>query len=801
MEPKDKQDREIQALRARLSKLSEASLRINESLDFDTVIQGVLDSARALTGARNGVITLLDETGGLQDFLSSGLTQEEAEGLWGLKPEGIEVFNYLNSLQEPIRIPDLSAHIRSVDLPELRQPLPLTNSLSFLAAPVFHRGERMGNIFLGEKESGGEFSLEDEETLVLFASQVALVIANARRYRDEHRARKDLETLISTSPVGVVVFDARTGTPLSFNREMVRILNDLQAPGAPPEELLNVLTIRRADGREIPLGEFSMAQLLSTSEMVRAEEIVLKVPEGRSVNALMNCTPIRSEGGEVESLVATLQDMTELQELERLRAEFLAMVSHELRTPLATVKGSVTNLLEPAASLSSAESRQFFQIIDAQTDRMRALINDLLDVARIETGTLSVAPEPTDVGTLTTEVGNAFRLAGHKHALAVDLPTDLPWVMADRSRIVQVLGNLLTNAARHAPGSSTIRLSARLEDYHVAITVSDHGRGIPAESLPHLFRKFSRIEGEDQGGDTGLGLAICKGIVEAHGGRIWAQSDGPGMGANFTFTIPTAGEAGFVSPVAPTRVSPRFRRQQEAGENVRILAVDDDPGALRYIRDALVKNGYSVISTGDAGDVPRLIEEDKPHLALLDLMLPGTDGIGLMQEIVEKGGMPVIFVSAYGQDQLIARAFEAGASDYVVKPFSGTELVARIRATLRKREIPEPAGPYVLGDLTIDYVARIVTLAGKPVRLTPIEYRMLAELSVNAGRVLPYEHLLYRIWGKEPDAETDLRPMRTVVSTLRRRLCDHAGDPTYIITVPRVGYRMPKGEARDQETA
>ena len=128
--------REIQALRERLSRLSQASLPINESLDFDTVLQSVLDSARALTQARYGVITLLDESGQVQDFLSSGLTSEEAEGVWGLAPEGWKIFEYFNSFQEPLRIPDLLGHIRSMGLPDLRPPMPVGSSFPFLAAPV-----------------------------------------------------------------------------------------------------------------------------------------------------------------------------------------------------------------------------------------------------------------------------------------------------------------------------------------------------------------------------------------------------------------------------------------------------------------------------------------------------------------------------------------------------------------------------------------------------------------------------------------------------------------------------------------
>ena len=210
--------RENQALRDRLARLSEASLRINESLDFDTVLQGVLDSARDLTKARYGVITLLDEAGQLQDFLSSGMSSGEDERLWEMTG-GRRLFDYLSGAQEPFRVTDLVGHLRSLGLPELSLPMPVGPVVSFLAGPVFHRGGRVGNFFLAEKEGAPEFTLEDEETLMMFASQAAMVIANARRYRDERRARADLETLIQTSPVGVAVFDARTGVPVSFNQQ------------------------------------------------------------------------------------------------------------------------------------------------------------------------------------------------------------------------------------------------------------------------------------------------------------------------------------------------------------------------------------------------------------------------------------------------------------------------------------------------------------------------------------------------------------------------------------------------------
>ena len=344
MDESSGRDREVAALRDLLSRLSEASLRINESLDFESVLQGVLDSARSLTGARYGVIALLDDSGEPQDFLSSGLTEEQARLLWDT-PDGVRLFEHLGGDREPLRLLDLVSYARSLGFAEFRPALPVGPAMSFLAAPVLQQGECVGNIFVAAKEGAGEFSQEDENTLVMFAAQAAMVIANARRHRDELRARADLESLINTAPVGVLLFDARTGVPVSVNREARRIVSGLHGPEGTAEQALEALTIQRADGREVSLTESPLARTLQVGEAVRAEEIVLRVPDGRSVTTLINATPIRAEGGEVESVVVTLQDMAPLEELERLRADFLAMVSHELRQPLTSIKGSAATVL------------------------------------------------------------------------------------------------------------------------------------------------------------------------------------------------------------------------------------------------------------------------------------------------------------------------------------------------------------------------------------------------------------------------------------------------------------------------
>ena len=695
-------------------------------------------------------------------------------------PDGPRLFEHLRDVPGTLRVRDLPAYIRSLGLSSDWLP-----SKTLQGTPMRHRGEHVGNFFLGDKEGGREFEDADEDVLVLFAAQAATAIANARVHQGERRARADLEALIDTSPVGVAVFDAKTGAPLSFNRETRRIIEALLLPGRRPEDLLKVITCQRADGRKGSFAEFEASQRFGTVETVRAEEVVLSVPDGRSVRTLVNVTPNRSDDGEVETVLVTLQDLAPLEELERLRTEFLAMVSHELRAPLTSIKGSAMTVLDAAPALDPAEMLQFFRIINEQADHMRGLIGDLLDAGRIETGTLSVAPEPAEVAELVEQARNTFLSGGGRHAVRIDLPPDLPRVMADRQRLVQVLNNLFSNASRHSPQSSPIRVAAVRDGVHAAISVSDEGRGVLTERLPHLFRKHTDTgAGDREGGvGSGLGLAICKGLVEAHGGRIWAESGGPGRGTRVTFTIPVAEETG--GEAASGVAASRSRPHPEGRGRKRILVVDDDPQALRHVRDALTAAGHAALVTGDPREVSHLIRTKKPHLIVLDLMLPGIDGIELMERVPEMTEVPVIFISGYGRGETIARALEIGAADYIVKPFSPTELTARVQAALRRQTEAEP---FLLGELAIHYEGRRVTVGGRRVELTATEYELLRVLSLNVGRVMAYDTLLRRVWHGRDSA--DARLVRSFVKRLRRKLGDEAARPAYIFTERGVGYRM-----------
>ena len=779
--------REVARLRERLALLDAATLRINESLDLEEAMQGLLDGARSLTGAAYAVATVLGARSEVQEVFASGGDGDRGRRPPAL-PGGTGSPGQAGVPPGPSRGEDLPARREAGGLAAEAGPGPAGPATALLDAPVRHRGEAVGHLYLTGRREGGDFSGADREALAALASQAALVISSARRYREEQRARADLESLIHIAPVGVVVLETGSGAVLSVNREARRIGAGLLDGGGSLDDLPAVVRVRRADGREVSM-DHSVEEAFSPSETVRAEEVVVTAPGGRSIEVLINATPLRTAEGALDSYVVTLQDLAPIKEMERLRADFFAMVSHELQTPLSSIKGSVRSLLEHSPDLSRVEAEQFFRIIDQQADHLRQLVGDLLDVARIESGTLHVAPEPAALGPLLEETRTRFQSATGRSDLRMDVAADLPRVMADGRRIVQVLTNLLSDAATHAPPGSGILLTTARDGVHVALSVVDRGSRPPEERRGDAFRRSYQLAAGARARaaeDAGLALAICRGIVEAHGGRIWAERAGPGH--RVTFTVPAVEEP---AP-GPTGLPDRPRPGDAVRE--RVLVVDDDVAMLRHVRAVLSEAGYQATSTGDPQEVPQLMAEVEPHLVLLDLVLHESDGMRVMETIHEIADVPVIFLSAYGRDRTIAEALDSGASDYVRKPFSPTELVARIGAALRQRVPPgpeEPAAPYVLGDLAVDYARRAVSVAGRPLSLTPLEYRMLRELTLHAGVVLTHDHLLARLWSP---ARSDRRPMRSVVRTLRRKLGDDAGAPRYVFTEPGIGYYMPRGD-------
>ncbi len=663
-------------------------------------------------------------------------------------------------------------------------------------------GEVMGSVevyYLEERPASdeGPFLKEERSLLDAIAQRLGDIVERRQVEEEAQAERRRLQALVDASPAGVFVAEAGTGRVTLINREARRILGFLEQPKDRLAPIERAAVYRRPDGQAYSVEELPLERALHRGETVSAEEMFVEFPDGRTVPTLVSATPVYSADGRITSAVAVIQDITPLEEAEKLRSEFLGMVSHELKTPLTAIKGAAATALGSVTPLERQEIRELFQIIDEQGDRLRDLVSNLLDMTHIEAGRLSVSPEPVDLRAILEEAQATFVRGGGSQALRIMMPDELPPVSADAGRIVQVVANLLANAARFSPPTAPITVEVEHDSISATVHVRDQGQGIPEEKQHNLFKKFARLQEDEERklSGSGLGLAICKGIVEAHGGRIWVQSAGEGKGATFSFTLPLASETSVISLSDAARSAVHLRRVTRTGERTRVLAVDDEPQILRYFKRTLDGAGYEAMVTSDPSQVAGLVEVEEPDLILLDLIMPESSGFDLLQRIREFSNVPVIIVTASEREEDTVQALKMGADDYVIKPFSQTELFARIEAVLRRRVSPDvlnERAPFALGELRINMAERRVEVGGQLVSLSATEYKLLYELATNAGRLLTHDQLLKLVWGAEYEGQTGL--LRSFVNLLRRKLGDDAKHPRFIYTERGVGYLMPRPE-------
>ncbi len=238
------------------------------------------------------------------------------------------------------------------------------------------------------------------------------------------------------------------------------------------------------------------------------------------------------------------RDVTSDREAEQIKNQLLSTVSHELRTPLASIKGFATTLLRQDVRWDEATQREFLRIIEEESNRLEELIDNLLDMSQMEAGALRIQREPTQLRRLVREAVENAQRRTESHWFVMDLPAELPRVWADPRRIRQVLNNLLENAIKYAPNGGQITVACEVETEGVVVSIADQGEGIAPEYLERVFDRFFQVDGAAtrKTGGSGLGLAIAKGILDAHGGAIWAESE-PGHGAVFRFSLPIANES------------------------------------------------------------------------------------------------------------------------------------------------------------------------------------------------------------------------------------------------------------------
>ena len=377
-------------------------------------------------------------------------------------------------------------------------------------------------------------------------------------------------------------------------------------------------------------------------------------------------------------------------------------------------------------TLSDEARRELTAVISAESGRLSRLVDNLLDLSRLQAG--GVQPRADWIG--VDEVIRAAVATVPEPPAGFDLQfdPDLPAVNADAAQLERAFANVLENAVRFA-GDDPVAVRARAANRQVLIRISDHGPGIAKEDLERVFEPFLRASGED-GSGSGLGLAIARGFLEANGGRIRAESL-PGQGASFVIQLP-------VDAAAPHAMT----------DEQRVLVVDDERQILRALRIILRDAGFEVATADTAEEALDALAVRPPDAAIIDLILPDGNGVDICRSIREWSEMPVIVLSAVGEEAEKVRALEAGADDYVTKPFGPDELIARLRAALRRaRKGPQDEPVLSAPGLELDLAAHRVTVDGREVHLTPTEYDLLRVLMQRRGAHDP-PRAAREVWGR-----------------------------------------------------
>jgi len=546
------------------------------------------------------------------------------------------------------------------------------DTASLMLGPLVANGQFRGLIALASPKVG-LFGPNHVQLFRHVLGQVSTAIANAEVYRLISQQAQELgqmfrrqqeqatekQAILTSIADGVVVNDTE-GKIIMVNPAAERIL-DMVGGQLIGKEFYELFAAFSSSGKEEAIE--AMETLLSSSvpEMTKTSNKMSLEIGDRIIHALLS--PVLSEQSDFLGVATIFRDVTKEVEADRAKSEFVSTVSHELRTPMTAIKGYTDLLYAGAAGTINPEQKRFLSTIKSNTDRLTALINDLLDISRMETGRVRFEPRLLQLGEVIADVVNVLAAQAEAKSLNLtyEVAAGLPEVMGDQDRLHQVLTNLIGNAIYYTPEGGEIELRAYPVEEAVRVDVRDTGIGIAPEDMGHIFERFYRADHplvqETRG--TGLGLSIVKMFVEMHGGRIWVESE-PEKGSTFTFILPLPYEEG---EERVRRTPPRLKAHVRT-----ILVVDDDRNAADLAKRRLEDGGYKVLIMGRGRTVEQYAEERQPDLILLDLILPDVGGLDVLRDLKENpvtADIPVVVQTIVPDD---GTAQELGAVDYLTKP-------------------------------------------------------------------------------------------------------------------------------------
>ena len=491
-----------------------------------------------------------------------------------------------------------------------------------------------------------------------------------------------------------------------------------------------------------------------------------------------------------ESLILILaDDQTAARRIEETRRDFVANISHELKTPIGAIS-LLAEAVEDAAD-DPAAVRKFASRMGIESARLADLVGQIIELSRLQADNPLLHPEVVDIDEVLSDAVDRRRMDAERHRITLTVAGAAGTrVLGSARQLGVAVGNLVENAIVYSdPGARVVvaaHVQARSDDDYVEITVSDNGIGIPAAELDRIFERFYRVDyaRSRANGGTGLGLAIVKHIAAIHGGdvTVWSQV---GHGSTFTLKIPAhlheAAPAVSEHATSTDRQRPisRSPERQEINQMTRVLVIEDEESYLEALSYMLSKEGFEVIEARDGAAGIAEFDRHGADIVLLDLMMPGLPGTEVCRQLRLRGAVPVIMLTARDTEVDKVVGLELGADDYVTKPFSHRELVARIRAVLRRGQDTELVPDVIeAAGVRMDVERHEVSVNGERITLALKEFELLEMLLRNAGRVMTRGQLIDRIWGA--DYVGDTKTLDVHVKRLRTKLEPDPANPRYL---------------------
>jgi PAS domain S-box-containing protein len=529
------------------------------------------------------------------------------------------------------------------------------------------------------------------------AQHNARVLADQQRFVEQsHGQRALLEAVLRQMPAGVIITEAPNGRTLLANSQLEQILG-YKAPDCRRLEDHLAYTAIHADGRPFELEDYAHIRSITRGETIINQESYFRHGDGTRRVASVTSAPIRDRDGKIVAAVCTVFDVTESQhakhELKKAKEaaeaanaakdRFLAILSHELRTPLTPVMALLSTI--DGREDVSTSLREDLALIRRQIELEARLIDDLLDLTRITRGKLELNLEQVD---LHETIRQALETCCKNEAAAKGLKVELSLeairhhVRGDAARLQQVFWNLIANAVKFTPADGSIFLRSVNDGGKLRVDVLDSGIGIEPDVLPRIFNAFEQGEKTvtRQFGGLGLGLAICRAIVELHGGTITARSQGAGKGSAFSVELAPTQEA---EPVETHPEHPAVGN----GNARRVLLVEDHEDTARIMARLLSGKGYHVTGAPTAAAALERAAQESFDIVVSDLGLPDRDGLDLIRDLKRLAPVPAIALSGFGMEEDIAKSKAAGFAEHLTKPINFQALlncIARLLEEARK---------------------------------------------------------------------------------------------------------------------